>query len=57
MIQQLPQIEQYWQKVLQNEVAALEQIYRHFYPNLFQYAKKPPKFRYTIVHRLPTNTG
>lgn len=32
--------EQLWQKVLQNDMQALEAIYRHFYPSLFHYLHK-----------------
>ena len=40
MGQQTQIFEQLWQKVVADDLVALEQIYRHFYPNLFQYALK-----------------
>ena len=32
--------EQYWNKVLQDDMQSLEKIYKKYYPNLFAYARK-----------------
>ena len=40
MAKQNQSYEQLWQEVLQNDRQAFEKIYKHFYPNLFSYARK-----------------